>query len=122
MSKETKSLFSELFDAIVFCLDSKAKKFSLDTYLDIIGKYTDKLIVGEEKNGNSFVSGKCRAELENDGIMFTVCMFFVDQNNMSYEKKASRKLPKTRFTHETIAILKNGPAEFDIDKPRREKY
>lgn len=37
------SVWSELLNSIKYLKESKKGKYSLDTYLDIIGEYTDRL-------------------------------------------------------------------------------
>ena len=36
------SVWRELWDSIKYCKESKSGKYSIDTYLDIVGEYTDR--------------------------------------------------------------------------------
>ena len=57
VKEQENSFWSELWDAIKFCKESKSGKYSLDTYLDIVGEYTDIQIKAAEQvlNVNFYV-------------------------------------------------------------------
>lgn len=118
MKKES-SVLNELIKAFKYYIESKKGKYSLKTYLDIIGEYTDRLIVTGEKEGFSFLGGTCTvANNEHDATYdFKIEMYFQDNEGNNITKEATRSLNKRRFTTETEDEVKN-ERKFEIYKPR----
>ena len=121
MSKNTKkSTFQELIDSIHFYFDSKRGRYSLETYLQIISKYVDSLILSTEKEGMKYLGGDCKVKKNNeqDGFLsFHVEMFFEDINGNAIKKEAHRNLKIEKFTKGTINLIGNDEKKFNIDKP-----
>lgn len=114
------SVFQELINSIQFCVDSQKGKYSLETYLQIVGTYSDRLIMESEKEGITYIGGSCKVKKNNgqcEFLDFYVEMFFQDSNGNSIKKEAHRKLSTTKFTREAISSIGNEEIEFNIDKP-----
>lgn len=117
--KSNSSLFKELRKSFRYMIESRHGKYSLSTYLEIVGQYADTQIIEARKNGLKYIGGECVVNLEHgdpDKYVFSVEMFFVDQQGQNIRKTACRKLDSKRFTRETkeeisseknILILKN---------------
>ena len=56
---ENKSAWRTLMESIQFCIDSKRKRYSLEAYLEMVGKYTDNIILQAEDAGLDYVGGEC---------------------------------------------------------------
>ena len=54
------SVWSELWNSMKFCIESKSGKYSMDTYLDIVGVYTDGQIKLAESEGLTYLGGECQ--------------------------------------------------------------
>ena len=118
MSKKSDSMFRELIQAIQYCFDSKKGRYSLETYLEIVGEYTDRTIISAEKEGMRYLGGECEVKLgKNEIIDFEVEMFFENRKGQSQRKVANRELPFDKFTRETISTLEAGMLKFNIEKP-----
>ena len=120
---KTKTCMHELIDSIVFAWDSQKGKYSLETYLSIVGEYTDRLILSSEQNGYCYTGGHCKVSIPEgvtDSIQFAVEMYFADTNENRIMKKAKRILPAYKFTRETVERLNQfKELEFNIEKPER---
>lgn len=120
MSNDKKgSVLGELFDSIKFFRESRKGKYSLDTYLDIIGEYTDQLIKeSEEKEKLFFSGGECEAykNADDDKYTFSIKMYFASPSGEKIVKEAVRSLEKSRFTSDTEGKLENKKT-FEITRP-----
>lgn len=117
MDKE-KSALGELWDSILYCIDSISGRFSIDSYLDVIGEYADRMIIEAQNTGLSYLGGECEAVYEKDEkqYVFEVRMYFEDMNAKKIEKKAIRRFPESKFTRETKQQLEE-KSVFSILKP-----
>lgn len=97
------SVWSELWDSIKFCKESKSGKYSLDTYLDIVGEYTDRQIKLAETERLTYLDGECQItnSYETKTYDFEVKMYFQDSKGEKILKEAKRNLPKDKFVSET---------------------
>jgi len=113
-----KSVWNELWNAIKYCKESKRGKYSLDTYLDIIGEYTDRQILNAEQEGLKYLGGECRIHnsFENEEFDFEIKMFFENDGGNSLVKESKWSLPKERFTSETEQGIEKD-IRFEIQKP-----
>lgn len=116
------TIWNELWNSIRFFHESKKGKYSLDTYLDILEKYTDKLIKETEKQGFYYLGGECRVtnSHKNNTYDFAVEMFFKNSNGEKISKEAKRSLSKDKFVTETDEKIKN-TITFEIQKPDLEE-
>ncbi len=114
-----KTTFYELINAIKFCRESKKGKYSLETYLDIIGKYVDYIIIQSEKDGLAYIGGTCivRNDTLKQNYSFRVEMFFQDKNGRNIMKEATRCLPQKKFTSETKNKIMEETV-FEINRPK----
>ena len=112
------SVWSELWDSIKFCKESKSGKYSLDTYLDIVGEYTDGQIKLAESEGLTYLGGECQITnwYETKSYDFEVKMFFEDSKGEKIIKKAKRNLPKDKFVSETDREI-GKKIRFEIQRP-----
>lgn len=120
MDKENTNVLKEMMDAIKFCIDSKKGKYSLDTYLDILGEYADRQIINEENEGLEYIGGKCSVKASgNDSryIEFAVKLYFEDQHGEPVKKEAKRELPWNKFVSETVNIIGEKTLVYNIENP-----
>lgn len=112
------SVWSELWDSITFCKESKSGKYSLDTYLDIVGEYTDRQIESAEEDGLTYLGGECmiRNSYDTNTYDFEVKMFFEDSKGENIVKEAKRSLPKAKFVSATEREV-GEKIKFEIQKP-----
>lgn len=112
------SVWSELWDSIKFCKESKSGKYSLDTYLDIVGEYTDGQIKLAESEGLTYLGGECQITnwYETKTYDFEVKMFFEDSKGEKIIKKAKINLPKDKFVSETDREI-GKKIRFEIQRP-----
>lgn len=118
MRTEKESAWSELWSSFKYFVESKKGKYSLDSYLDIVGEYTDRVIKEAEKNGLKYVGGECQIINSYDTATydFGIQMYFEDSEGKRVEKEAKRKLSKKRFVSETDLRV-GDKIKFEIDKP-----
>ncbi len=118
MSSNNYSVLKELWNSFIYFLESKKGKYSLSTYLDIVGEYTDRLILKAEEEGGSFLGGTCevRNNMEDKTFDFTIKMYFQNSDGENISKEAKRCLPKERFTSETEQEIRESNV-FAIHRP-----
>ena len=117
MSDKTPSAFSELFRSIKFAIESKSGKYSLETYLDIIGEFTDRQIWEAKKSGRSYTGGECTVQISDvnpENYLFQIEMFFRDKDGSAVKEEASREIPKSKFVSETQEQITKNPLKFEI--------
>lgn len=117
---KNKSAWKEFLESIQFCFDSKKGKYSLESYLEIIGEYTDRLILQTEGSGLIYTGGECAVSrsMEEESYDFGIIMYFVDEENHAIKKEAFRKIPITKFTRETAEQIGTEKLKFSIEKPK----
>ena len=117
-SKQESSVWNELWDSFKFYMESKNGKYSLDTYLDIVGEYTDRQIKMAEEEGLKYLGGECLIinAIDTDTYDFEIEMFFEDNAGNQKIKEAKRKLPKCRFVSETEQEV-GDKIKFEIQRP-----
>lgn len=113
------SIWSELWNSIKYCKESKSGKYSLDTYLDILGEYTDRQIIESEEGGLTYLGGECQVINSSDNTYeFFIQMFFSDDSGEKIIKDAKRNLPKNKFVSETKQAV-GEKIKFEIQRPNR---
>lgn len=123
MGKGNKSVWKEFLESVQFCIDSKKGKYSLEMYLEIIGEYTDRLIIQAEETGMHYSGGECvvKRNAEREVYEFSIHVYFIDGEGETVEKKAFRKISVDRFTKETVSQIGTNEIKFNIEKPERRK-
>lgn len=110
------SIMSELWNSIKYAIESKQGKYDLDTYLDIVGEYADRLIAKAEKEEKIlYQGGNCEVTQQENIYQFTVKLYFKAEDRTDVLKEASRKIEKKRFTSETMRMLEQSKT-FEILK------
>lgn len=114
------SVWSELWNSIKYCKESKSGKYSLNTYLDIVGEYTDRQIIEAEETGLTYLGGECQIINSSDTNTydFSVQMFFSDGSGEKIVKEAKRNLPKDKFVSETDQSV-GEKIKFEIQRPNK---
>ena len=120
--KEKKEgIFQELFDSIRYMRESKKGRYSLDTYLDIVGEYADRIILDCKEKGYLYKGGNCSASVDVNNasqFLFGIKMYFENENAETIEKAAERCIDANKFTTETISkIRESKELIFEIDEP-----
>lgn len=115
------SFWDSIKSALKFTYQSVQGKYSLETYLEVLGQYTDDEIRDFTASGHTYGGGEVvfLTEPSDVSIKAVVKMYFVEtstgQNKM---KKAERYLEKTMFTDEAVdQIEKKGEVAFEINAP-----
>ena len=124
MSNEFSGAFKEMFNSIKFCIDSKKGKYSLDTYLDIVGEYADRQIIAGKNEGLEYFGGECtvkKSETDSSILEFSVELYFENQQGESIKKEAKRNLPLSKFVDETANVISSETLKFNIKKPGGEE-
>lgn len=118
MENQAMSVLDEFIRSFKFYKDSRRGKFSLDTYLDVIGQYTDKMILQCENEAMEFTGGTCTVKnnVTNATYDFTVKMYFQNADGESIVKEATRCLSKNKFTTETEQEVLDSKS-FEINRP-----
>lgn len=116
---KSKSAWKEFLESIQFCFDSKKGKYSLESYLEIIGQYTDQLILQTEDSGLIYTAGECivSRSTQEESYDFGVMMYFIDEQGNAIKKEAFRKIPITKFTREAVEQIGTKKLKFNIEKP-----
>lgn len=117
-NEQENSIWSELWGSIKFYKESKHGKYSLDTYLDIVGEYTDRQINSAEAEGLIYLGGECQIinSHETDTYDFKVKMFFEDCKGENILKESKRSLLKAKFISETEREVGES-IKFKIQRP-----
>lgn len=119
-----KGILADLFESIQYCMDSKKGKFSLDTYLDIIGEYADKQILAAQKEGLVYRGGQCavkKATATSESYIFEVNLYFETETGEQVKKEAKRELPIDKFVREMQMQIGTETKVFQIYAPEVEK-
>lgn len=112
------SVWSELLYSIKYFRESKKGKYSLDTYLDIVGEYTDRQIKKAEEKGFKYLGGECQItnSYDTNTYDYAVQMFFLDSKGEKIVKEAKRNIPKDKFVSETDGKV-GERIKFEIQRP-----
>lgn len=124
MNNEFSGAFKEIFDSIKFCIDSKKGKYSLDTYLDIVGEYADRQIISCENEGLEYLGGKCtvkKSKIDLSLLEVSVELYFENKQGESIKKEANRNLSLSKFVGETASAIGSEILKFNIKKPGGEE-
>ena len=101
---------NEFIKAIQYLNDSKKGKLDLDTYLDMMGQFTDSEIVSAKKDGLEYLEGKCTVVPE---------MFFRAQNGDEILKEFTVDKPTDFFVRETKDLFQNDAVLiYEIEAPK----
>ncbi len=107
--------------ALKFTHQSAQGKYSLETYIEVLGKYTDDEIREFTSKGHKYSGGEAvfTTSASDVSIKAVVKMYFVDgETGQNMMKKAERFLEKTMFTDEAIDLIeKKGELAFEIKAP-----
>lgn len=123
MPKETIfSAFYEFIASLRYLVESKRKKLSLKTYMDIMGEKIDECIITAKKEENlTYVKGSCRieaSEYNNEKISFSATLFFTNKEGTIIKKDMSKDVSSSTFTTEALQMIaKEKSLKFDIDAP-----
>ncbi len=122
MKKNTKtSAFQELINSIHFAVDSKKGKYSLESYLEILGEYTDRVILSAKQEGFSFTGGTCsvfKSKDTTESLIFSIKIFFRDRNGAQMSKEAQRTFPADKFTRGAVLAISSEALIFNIEEPK----
>lgn len=125
MSDKKRGILQEFFDSFKYMRESIKGKYSLDTYLDIVGEYADRLIIACRNEGYNYMGGSCKVSSDNNHtnhFLFRVELFFENNEGNNLKKDAERYLECNMFTSETVAkIREKKEMIFDIDSPAEEE-
>lgn len=104
-----------------FTYQSAIGKYSLETYLEVLGEYTDSEIIDFLEKGYTYGGGEVTflTEKSEDTIKVMVKMYFFERITKKNKlKQAERSLEKNIFTDETIKTLEEKRlVMYEINEP-----
>lgn len=113
----------ELKQAIRYLFQSIKGKCSLESYLEMLGDYTDKEIRDQLQCGSIYRGGEVTfvTSPEHEEIQATFVLEFQDAAGGWRKKEAKRMLQKSMFTSESVRRLEiAGELSFGIQAPDEE--
>ena len=113
------SSIKELTDSLKNCVKFEEEKYSLESYLEIVGKYTDQVIIEAAAKQMRYLGGECKVikDCDDDMLVFSLEMYFENRTGSKMKKTATRKIPADKFTDDTIRFLGKEEKCFEIEKP-----
>ena len=115
------SIWDAIKNALKFTYQSAQGKYDLNSYLEVLGEYTDKEIKEFIAAGYSYGGGEAVFSTKpgDVSIKAVVKMYFLEKETNKHKmKKAERFLEKSMFVDETISELENkGEVAFEINAP-----
>ena len=116
-----KGNLQELFDSLKYAYESKKGKYSLDTYLDIIGEFADRTIREYQNDNNSYMGGDCHVSsdpMTDNSLIFQIELYFKGPDGQNIKKEATRQIEASRFTSESVERIKSAQElVFPIEAP-----
>lgn len=103
-----------------YLLESAMGKYTLETYLEVLGMFTDGEIRSGLERGLLYRGGEAVFALEQGGnaVSAAMCLHFQDREGEWVRRSAERRLKKSRFTTETLRQLEEaGELRFEIQPP-----
>lgn len=114
-------IWDSIKKALKYTYQSAQGKYSLETYLEVLGQYTDDEIREFISSGHTYGGGEVvfSAGESEVSIKAVVKMYFVEKSTGKNKmKKAERYLEKSMFTDEAIEqIVRKGDIAFEINAP-----
>lgn len=114
-------MWDAIKSALKFTYQSAQGKYSLETYLEVLGQYTDDEIREFTSSGHSYGGGELvfSTDKSDVSIKAVLKMYFVETSTGKYKmKKAERYLEKSMFTDEAVDQIENkGEMAFEINAP-----
>ena len=114
-------IWDNIKKALIFAAQSAQGKYSLETYLEVLGEYTDQEITEFTSNGYLYGGGEVvfSTKKGDPNVKAVVKMYFLETATKKDKlKKAERLLEKKMFTDEAIAEFeKKGEVAFEINAP-----
>lgn len=115
--------FSDLKQAVQYRKDSKAGKYSIDSYLDMIGMFSDKLILEARQEKLRFINGSCTVLSDDQfqNLYFKVELYFENADDEKIVKEFSTEKSTDLFVKETIELFKDKTVLlYEIEEPKGE--
>ena len=121
-STNNTGIWDSIKDALKYLYQSAKGRYSLESYLDVLGQFTDEEINEALDGGDMYGGGEVTFSYTPEYILATIEMRFFNSDEMKNRtKKAERKLEPKLFTDEAISTIKEkGTLSFEIKAPRRE--
>lgn len=115
-------IWDSIKDAFRYLYQSAKGKYSLESYLDVLGQFTDGEINEALDAGDMYGGGEVTFSYTPEYILTSIEMRFFNSDEMKNKtKKAERKLEPKIFTDEAVSMMKEkGTLSFEIKAPRRE--
>lgn len=114
---------AEIRRSLAYLFQSIRGKYSLETYLESLGEFTDGEIDTAVRSGLVYRGGEAvfQTRPEDRNVQITVSLEFQDPAGAWKLKKAERAVPKTSFTRETVQRLERAEEmRFEIQEPGRD--
>lgn len=123
MEENKNGIWEELKDAFRYLFQSAKGKYSLESYLEALGEFTDEEINRELDDGEHYGGGEVTfSSIRNkDYIKIVIEMRFSNERDMKIKtKRAEREVERRSFTDSALKIFdENGETTFEIKPPRR---
>ena len=118
------NIFAEVWRSIRYAVESALGKHSLESYLSVLGRFTDSEILEARRQGLRYCGGKVifRAGQDSDFILAEISLYFQEAAGKAVEKTAKQKLEKRIFTMESLMKMETvGTMEFQVEEPTQEE-
>lgn len=112
----------EIRRSLAYLFQSICGKYSLETYLESLGEFTDGEIDTATGSGLAYRGGEAvfQTRPEDGDIRITVSLEFQDPAGAWKLKKAERTVPKTTFTREAVQQIECAEEmRFEVQEPGR---
>lgn len=112
----------KLFHALEDMLQSLKGKYTMETYIEVLGEFTDSIIKDSKKEGLKFTGGYVTFKYKVDYIEAEIKMYFMAYDGTRKLKEAKRNLNCNIFMNRTIDEIKKaeGGLQFAIEESEEE--
>ncbi|WP_125141627.1 hypothetical protein [Clostridium transplantifaecale] len=121
--KSIKELTEKFMSTLYELFQSSQGKYTLEMYINLVGEFTDEVIMASKRKGLSFNEGSCFIrDIGTNKDVFTIFleMYFIDISGKKILEKAEREMEKRKFTYDSIKQIETKRCmEFIIEKPSK---
>lgn len=120
--KSLKVLAKDFVTAFCELVQSYQGKYTLESYLGLVGEFADQVILKSLKDNLKYEKGMCYVfdkGATQDMFTISIELYFSNQSKKTILKKAEREIAKERFTRESIKIIESKKIQkYSIAEPK----